>query len=239
MYTVHNPWPKASLRNVGRLLTYSTVYSFDRSKRKKKDLRPVTRSPIHHIHRTNFKTFQTTSHTTKPIKLAKLQSISRLQTIGLLHHKYLVFSAFSQRHLSSKPSYFFFRKLHTMSTTTASRFNPFSLASSSPLHSKPTQAIDPKGETRQPAPPTDPAALSALEAAKQLAAYVAVDEHILPHHRVIGIGFVLRLATPNLLQPSKQLSWRCWRLNEFRSGTTVPYVVERIVQQGHETNESR
>ncbi|KAH9816804.1 ribose 5-phosphate isomerase A-domain-containing protein [Melampsora americana] len=95
-----------------------------------------------------------------------------------------------------------------MSTLTQSKpSNPFSNASRSPLHSKP----DPKGETRQPLPPTDPTALSALEAAKQLAAYVAVDEHILPHHRVIGIG----------------------------SGTTVPYVVERIVQQGFEANESR
>lgn len=86
-------------------------------------------------------------------------------------------------------------------------YNTFSLASNAPLHSKP----DPKLQTRQSIPPTNPEALDAIEASKQLAAYTAVDQHILPHHRVIGIG----------------------------SGTTVPYVVERIVQQGHETNESR
>ncbi|KAF8513034.1 putative RKI1-D-ribose-5-phosphate ketol-isomerase [Gautieria morchelliformis] len=43
-----------------------------------------------------------------------------------------------------------------------------------------------------------------LEAAKRLAAFTAVDKHILPHHKVIGIG----------------------------SGSTVPYVVERIITQG-------
>ncbi|POW06099.1 hypothetical protein PSHT_10498 [Puccinia striiformis] len=71
-----------------------------------------------------------------------------------------------------------------------------------PLHSKP----DPKLQTRQTVPATNPDGLDPIEASKQLAAYAAVDQHILPHHR---------------------------------SGSTVPYVVERIVQQGHETNESR
>lgn len=50
-----------------------------------------------------------------------------------------------------------------------------------------------------------------IEGAKQLAAFTAVDQHILPHHKVIGIG----------------------------SGSTVPYVVERIVQQGKEANAGR
>lgn len=86
----------------------------------------------------------------------------------------------------------FARPRDTMSqlASTARLNNPFSHASRLPLHSKPSQAIDPKFETRQSAPPTDPAALSALEASKQLAAYAAVDDNILPHHRVIGIGFV-------------------------------------------------
>ncbi|EFP83780.1 ribose 5-phosphate isomerase A [Puccinia graminis f. sp. tritici CRL 75-36-700-3] len=87
------------------------------------------------------------------------------------------------------------------------QFNTFSQASTAPLHSKP----DPKLQTRQSVPATNPEGLDPIEASKQLAAYAAVDQHILPHHRVIGIG----------------------------SGSTVPYVVERIVQQGHETNESR
>ncbi|EGN94413.1 hypothetical protein SERLA73DRAFT_144122 [Serpula lacrymans var. lacrymans S7.3] len=55
------------------------------------------------------------------------------------------------------------------------------------------------------------ATLSAIEQSKRLAAYTAVDKHILPEHKVIGIG----------------------------SGSTVPYVVERIVSQGAELNKDR
>ncbi|KAG8757743.1 ribose-5-phosphate isomerase rki1 [Serendipita sp. 396] len=54
-------------------------------------------------------------------------------------------------------------------------------------------------------------AANVIEGAKQLAAFSAVDHHILPHHKVIGIG----------------------------SGSTVPYVVDRIVQQGPEANQGR
>jgi len=50
-----------------------------------------------------------------------------------------------------------------------------------------------------------------IESSKRLAAYTAVDNHIKPDHKVIGIG----------------------------SGSTVPYVVERIVQQGAEANKGR
>lgn len=50
-----------------------------------------------------------------------------------------------------------------------------------------------------------------IEEAKKLAAWMAVDRHVLPKHKVIGIG----------------------------SGSTVPYVVERIVQQGEEVNKGR
>ncbi|KAJ7750458.1 ribose-5-phosphate isomerase [Mycena maculata] len=53
--------------------------------------------------------------------------------------------------------------------------------------------------------------LSGLEKSKQLAAWTAVDQHVKPEHRVIGIG----------------------------SGSTVPYVVERIVQLGAEANQER
>ncbi|KAG5645675.1 ribose-5-phosphate isomerase rki1 [Asterophora parasitica] len=53
--------------------------------------------------------------------------------------------------------------------------------------------------------------LSVIEASKRLAAYTAVDQHIKPEHSVIGIG----------------------------SGSTVPYVVERIVQQGPAANRGR
>lgn len=47
-----------------------------------------------------------------------------------------------------------------------------------------------------------------IEASKRLAAYAAVDAYVKPEHKVIGIG----------------------------SGTTVPYVVERLLQQGEELN---
>jgi hypothetical protein len=65
------------------------------------------------------------------------------------------------------------------------QFNTFSQASTAPLHSKP----DPKLQTRQSVPATNPEGLDPIEASKQLAAYAAVDQHILPHHRVIGIGY--------------------------------------------------
>jgi len=50
-----------------------------------------------------------------------------------------------------------------------------------------------------------------IEQSKKLAAYAAVDRHVKPEHRIIGIG----------------------------SGSTVPYVVERISQQGLELNKDR
>ncbi|AFR94747.1 ribose-5-phosphate isomerase [Cryptococcus neoformans] len=53
--------------------------------------------------------------------------------------------------------------------------------------------------------------LPAVEAAKRLAAYAAVDRHIALEHKVIGIG----------------------------SGSTVPYVVDRILAQGFEANKDR
>ncbi|KAK0538842.1 ribose-5-phosphate isomerase rki1 [Tilletia horrida] len=59
--------------------------------------------------------------------------------------------------------------------------------------------------------PLQLASLSGVEAAKRAAAYAAVDNHVRPEHEVIGIG----------------------------SGSTVPYVVERIAQQGEEVNAKR
>ncbi|KIL64942.1 hypothetical protein M378DRAFT_186577 [Amanita muscaria Koide BX008] len=50
-----------------------------------------------------------------------------------------------------------------------------------------------------------------IEESKRLAAYTAVDQHVKPEHKVIGIG----------------------------SGSTVPYVVDRIVQQGNGLNKDR
>ncbi len=53
--------------------------------------------------------------------------------------------------------------------------------------------------------------LPAVEGAKRLAAYAAVDRHVGLEHKVIGIG----------------------------SGSTVPYVVERILAQGPRANMGR
>lgn len=53
--------------------------------------------------------------------------------------------------------------------------------------------------------------LPAIEKAKRLAAFAAVDAYIKPEHKIIGIG----------------------------SGSTVPYVVERIAMQGKEMNKDR
>ena len=53
--------------------------------------------------------------------------------------------------------------------------------------------------------------LSRVEIGKRAAAYAAVDRHVKPDHRVIGVG----------------------------SGSTVPYVVERIAQRPAEENEDR
>jgi len=53
--------------------------------------------------------------------------------------------------------------------------------------------------------------LTGVEASKQLAAWTAVDRHLKPEHRVVGIG----------------------------SGSTVPYVVQRIIAQGPEVNKNR
>ncbi|KAF9479840.1 ribose-5-phosphate isomerase [Pholiota conissans] len=50
-----------------------------------------------------------------------------------------------------------------------------------------------------------------IEQSKRFAAYRAVDDYVKPEHRVIGIG----------------------------SGSTVPYVVERIMQQGASLNKGR
>ena len=52
--------------------------------------------------------------------------------------------------------------------------------------------------------------VSTVESAKRAAAYAAVDAYVKPHHQLIGIG----------------------------SGSTVPYVVERIYERGEKVNNS-
>lgn len=75
----------------------------------------------------------------------------------------------------------------------------------SPLH-KSKDFARASGSSPPPLPKLPP-----IEHAKRLAAYRAVDVHVKPHHRVIGIG----------------------------SGSTVPYVVDRLLEQGEEANRRR
>ncbi|KAL7411261.1 putative RKI1-D-ribose-5-phosphate ketol-isomerase [Mrakia frigida] len=63
----------------------------------------------------------------------------------------------------------------------------------------------------EPTLPASTPQLAPIEAAKRLAAYAAVDNHVKKEHKIIGIG----------------------------SGSTVPYVVERIMAQGKEANTGR
>ncbi|KZT71164.1 ribose 5-phosphate isomerase [Daedalea quercina L-15889] len=68
-----------------------------------------------------------------------------------------------------------------------------------------------KASSPQTHPDTVPPPTTVIEASKRLAAWTAVDRHVLPECKVIGIG----------------------------SGSTVPYVVERIVAQGKARNKDR
>ncbi|WWC67566.1 ribose-5-phosphate isomerase [Kwoniella pini CBS 10737] len=79
---------------------------------------------------------------------------------------------------------------------------------SNPAFVPPTQPLTPGKQlpTSVPLP-----VLPAVEAAKRLAAFAAVDRHIALQHKVIGIG----------------------------SGSTVPYVVDRILAQGFDANKDR
>ncbi|KAI0339244.1 ribose 5-phosphate isomerase [Trametopsis cervina] len=79
-----------------------------------------------------------------------------------------------------------------------------------PLPLRPT--IQPNAVTNAPAASVQVSTpTSVVESAKRLAAWTAVDKHVFPNHQVIGVG----------------------------SGSTVPYVVERILAQGPEVNKDR
>jgi hypothetical protein len=60
-------------------------------------------------------------------------------------------------------------------------------------HAKDTSKGVVTGQKNLPIKPSSP-----VEAAKQLAAYAAVDDHIRPEHKVIGIGYVC----PPSMQPT-------------------------------------
>lgn len=75
----------------------------------------------------------------------------------------------------------------------------------------PPTGSNPVVNTVDPGAPLQLKQLEGVEAAKRAAAYASVDTHVKPEHVIIGIG----------------------------SGSTVPYVVERIVQQGPQVNGKR
>ena len=89
---------------------------------------------------------------------------------------------------------------------------------------------------------------SEIEASKQQAAWAAVDGHILPHHTV---SFSLRLVVScgwsqiwnvghrNRLRYVYFIKCGTERMSRREIGSTVPYVVERIVAQGAEVNRNR
>jgi ribose 5-phosphate isomerase A len=105
-----------------------------------------------------------------------------------------------------------------------------------------TISHDPKLATGQTASVTN--AANVIEGAKQLAAYAAVDHHILPHHKVCRAKYPTGSALnedPNRLSVLAQV---CSLERDFKQpthlvGSTVPYVVDRIVQQGKEANTGR
>ncbi|KAG9315320.1 ribose-5-phosphate isomerase [Chiua virens] len=72
--------------------------------------------------------------------------------------------------------------------------------------------------------------MSAVEESKRLAAYTAVDKHILPHHKVLLVG--------SMSASLARYSYTA-QIIGIGSGSTVPYVVDRIVQQGAELNKGR
>ena len=68
--------------------------------------------------------------------------------------------------------------------------------------------------------------LPAVEAAKRLAAFAAVDRHVGPDDKVSrGVYLRATMLTPQVIG--------------IGSGSTVPYVVDRIVAQGEEINRNR
>ena len=72
---------------------------------------------------------------------------------------------------------------------------------------------------------------STVESAKRLAAWTAVDKHVLPNHEVFTSSHIsLHLQT---------LTHSHSKVIGIGSGSTVPYVVERILAQGPEVNKDR
>ena len=74
-----------------------------------------------------------------------------------------------------------------------------------------SRKLSPRAQSQTQSEGKNSKKLSPIEYAKRMAAHRAVDAHVKEHHRVIGIG----------------------------SGSTVPYVVERILEMGEKANKRR
>jgi hypothetical protein len=82
---------------------------------------------------------------------------------------------------------------------------------------------------------------SVIEGAKRLAAYAAVDQHILPHHKVCRfiMAQIVIDGTRSSVSVLVGIGLRNPRTLTSFTGSTVPYVVDRIIQQGKEANAGR
>ena len=91
--------------------------------------------------------------------------------------------------------------------------------------------------------------LSGIEAAKQLAAWTAVDHHVRKEHKVCisHLSFSMRRVSNNnqvigIGSGTLADAVRCSNvllIHLGMAGSTVPYVVERITSQGVELNKDR
>lgn len=89
--------------------------------------------------------------------------------------------------------------------------------------------------------------MSIVEESKRLAAYAAVDKHVLPHHKVPQYDPCRRLS--GYTHPHRDHRDRFGYVHipqylpliqmSSSLGSTVPYVVDRIVQQGAGLNKER
>lgn len=85
-----------------------------------------------------------------------------------------------------------------------------------------------------------------VEKSKRLAAWTAVDNHVFPEHKVVysvlpfHLALIERCRSLGLAQVCAR-EFCCGIKQSFRlaTGSTVPYVVERILAQGSSVNKDR
>lgn len=125
---------------------------------------------------------------------------------------------------------------------------PLTTRCSSPTDVEYTPSVRPaRGVNNVPASTVQvPAPTNVVEASKRLAAWTAVDMHVTKDCQVCVVLFRCRLS---LVDCNMRMgdSWiekeradhGCMQVIGIGSGSTVPYVVERIVSQGPEVNKDR